>query len=97
MLHIKGSPCCSISMVGHTALWAQQSPDPPIVPTWWGGVFFPCCVLPNDTVNLESMVGVTPDDSFVVIGYQVHEYTHIWSAECFVAQSHIYPDFIGKV
>ena len=33
----------------------------------------------------------------MVIGYQVDEFTHTSSAEWFVACSHIYPWFIGKV
>ena len=38
-----------------------------------------------------------PGDSGVVIGYQVDEFTCTWSAEQFVAHSHIYPGFTGKV
>ena len=33
----------------------------------------------------------------MVIGYQVDDFTHTWSAEHFVAHSHIYPVFTGKV
>ena len=44
-----------------------------------------------------SAVGVEPGDSGVVIGYQVNEFTHTWSAEHFVAHSHIYPVFTSKV
>ena len=32
-----------------------------------------------------------------MIGYQVDEFTHTWSAERFVARLHIYPGFTGKV
>ena len=42
-------------------------------------------------------MGVKPGDSGVVIGYQVDEFTHTWSAEQFVAHSHICPGFTGKV
>ena len=42
-------------------------------------------------------MGITPGDSGVVIGYQVDEFTHTWSAEWFVDHSHIYPGFTGKV
>ena len=42
-------------------------------------------------------MGIKPGDSSVVIGYQVDEFTHTWSAEQFVAHSHIYPGFTGKV
>ena len=38
-----------------------------------------------------------PGDSSAVMGYQVGEFTHTWSAEHFVDQSHIYPDFMGNV
>ena len=31
----------------------------------------------------ESVMGVKPGDSGVVIGYQVDEFTHTWSAEWF--------------
>ena len=44
---------------------------------------------------------IKPGDSGVMIGYQVDEFTHTWStewsAEQFVAHSHIYPGFTGKV
>ena len=33
----------------------------------------------------------------MVIGYQVDEFTHTWSAEWFVAHSHIYAGFTVKV
>ena len=42
-------------------------------------------------------MAVKPGDSGVVIGYQVDEFTRTWSAEWFVACSHIYPGFTGKV
>ena len=42
-------------------------------------------------------MGIKPGGSGVVIGYQVDEFTHTWSAEQFVACSHIYPGFTGKV
>ena len=45
----------------------------------------------------ESVLGIKPGDSGVVIWYQVDEFTHTWSAEQFVAHSHIYPRFTGKV
>ena len=45
----------------------------------------------------ESVMGIKPGDSSVVIGYQVDEFTRTWSAEQFVAHSHIYPGFTGKV
>ena len=48
-------------------------------------------------VDPDSVMGVKPGDSGVVIGYQVDEFTCTWSAEQFVACSHIYPGFTGKV
>ena len=47
-------------------------------------------------VNSESVMGIKPGDSGV-IGYQVDELTHAWSAGWFVAHHHIYPGFTGKV
>ena len=48
-------------------------------------------------VNLESVMGVKPGDSGVMIGYQVDEFIITWSAEHFVMRSHIYPGYVGKV
>ena len=61
------------------------------------GSSFPGLVPSDDVVNSESVMGIKPGDSSVVIGYQVDEFTHTWSAEGFVAHSHIYPGFTGKV
>ena len=61
------------------------------------GSSFPGLVPSDDTVNSESVMGIKPGDSSVVIGYQVDEFTCTWSAERFVAHSHIYPGFTGKV
>ena len=54
-------------------------------------------VPPNDTVNSESVVGILTGDSGMVIGYQVDYFTDTQLAEQFVAHSHIYPGFMGKV
>ena len=55
-------------------------------------------LVPSDKVgNSDSVMGIKPGDSSVVIGYQVDEFTHTWSAEQFVACSDIYPGFTGKV
>ena len=51
----------------------------------------------DDVVDSDSVMGVKPGDSSVVTGYQVDEFTHTWPAEQFVAHSHIYPGFTGKV
>ena len=58
---------------------------------------FPGLVPSDDVVDSASVMGIKPGDSGVVIGYQVDEFTHTWSAEQFVAHSHIYPGFTGKV
>ena len=55
-------------------------------------------LVPSDVmVDSESVMGIKPGYSSVVIGYQVDELTCTWSAEWFVAHSHIYPGFTGKV
>ena len=51
----------------------------------------------DDAVNSDSVMGIKPGDSGVVIGYQVDEFTRTWSADQFMAHSHIYPGFTGKV
>ena len=51
----------------------------------------------NDTADSESVVGIKPGDCGVVIRYHIAALSHTWSAECFVAHSHIYPGFTGKV
>ena len=51
----------------------------------------------DDAVDSDSVVGIKPGDSGVVIGYQVDEFTCTWSAEWFVACFYIYPGFTGKV
>ena len=51
----------------------------------------------DDAVDSDSVMGIKPGDSGVVIGYQVDKFTCTWSAERFVAHSHIYPGFTGKV
>ena len=85
-------------MVGHTAFGAWQSHlIPPPSVCGGEGSSFPGFLPPNDTVHSESVMGVKPGDSGVVIGYQADEFTHTLSAEWFVAHSHIYPGFTGKV
>ena len=61
------------------------------------GSSFSCLAPSNDTVDSESVMGIKPGDSGVVIGYQVDEFTCTWSAEQFVACCHIYPGFTGKM
>ena len=88
-------PSHPIYMVGHTGLGAWQR----VTPSLHGGErsSFPGLVASDDTVDSESVMGIKPGDSGVVIGYQVDEFTCTWSAEWFVAHSHIYPGFTGKV
>ena len=45
----------------------------------------------NDMVDSESVVDISPGDCDMVLRYLIDEFTHIWSAEHFVAQSHISP------
>ena len=61
------------------------------------GSSFPGLVPSGNTVDSESVMGIKPGDSGVVIGYQVDEFTCTWSAEQFVACFHIYPGFTSKV
>ena len=82
----------------HTALGAQQSHPIPVPSLHDGeGSSFSGLVPSDDTVNSESVMGIKPGDSGVVIGYQVDEFTNTWSAEQFVAHSHICPGFTGKL
>ena len=69
-------PSHPIYMVGHTALGlGSESPNPSTFPAWWEGSF-PGVVPSNDTIDSESVMGIKPGDSGVVIGYQVDEFTH---------------------
>ena len=43
------------------------------------------------------VVGNKTGDSGMVMEYQVDEFTHTRSSECFIALSHIYPGFMDKV
>ena len=61
------------------------------------GSSFPGLVPSDDAVHSDSVMGIKPGDSSEVIGYQVDEFTQTWSAEQFVAHSHIYLGFTGKV
>ena len=95
MLLVQLSPSHSIHMLRHTALRAQQSypvPPPPLHSR--GGSSFPGSAPPSDMVSSKSVVGVKPG---VLIRYQVGEFTHACLVECFIAWSHIYPSFTGKV
>ena len=58
---------------------------------------FPGLLPSDDMVNSDSVMGIKPGDSSVVIGYQIDEFARTLSAELFVAHSHIYPGFTGKV
>ena len=56
----------------------RELPNPYTFPTWWGGVFFSRMCSPWYMVNSESVIGVKPNESGVVIGCQVDEYTCTW-------------------
>ena len=53
-------------------------------------------VTPNGMIDSESVVGVKPDYSSVVIVYQVDNFICSCLAECFVDGSPIYLKFMGK-
>ena len=91
-------PSHPIYMVGHIVLGAWQS-HPFLPPFLHGGEgsSSPVLVSSDDMVDSESAMGIKPGDSGVVIGYQVDEFTHTWSAEWFVACSQIYSGFTGNV
>ena len=74
-----------------------ESPIPSTFPAWWKGFSFPGLLSSNDTVNSESVVGMKPGDSGVVIRYHVDKFTCTWSVEWFVANSQIYPGFTSNV
>ena len=92
-------PSHPIYMVGYTALGGlgRESPNPSAFLTWWGGVFLTGLVPSDDAVDSESAIGIEPGDSGLVIGYQVDEFMCAWSAESFVAHTHICPGFTGRV
>ena len=60
-----------------------ESPNPPPSLCDGEGSSFPGLVPSDDAVNPDSVMGVKPGDSGVVIGYQVDEFTCTWSAEQF--------------
>ena len=47
--------------------------------------FLPDSVPPDDKVGFESLVGIQPGDSGVVMGYQANIFSYTWSAYCSVA------------
>ena len=61
----------------------------------WRGLLFQVWLWMTQLTG--SMVGIQPGDSGVMTGYQVDGFTHTWSTEQFVAHSHVYPGFTGKV
>ena len=54
------------------------------------GSSFPGLVLSDDVVNSDSVMGVKPDDSGVVIGYQANEFAHTFILGS-LARCHHYP------
>ena len=82
---------------GVYSLWGSIESHLIPPPSLHDGASFPGLVPSDDVVNPDSVMAIKPGDSGVVIGYQVDEFTRTWSAEQFVAHSHIYPGFTGKV
>ena len=77
MLLRKLSSSHSINMMGHKAFEAQQSHPIPFSSLHvMDGLSLPDLVPPSDKVDSESVMGVKPDDSSVVIGFWVDEFTH---------------------
>ena len=89
-----GFTCCGVYGLGGSI---ESHPIP--LPSLHDGEgsSFPGLVPSDDAVDSDSVMGIKSGDSGVVIGYQVDEFTCTWSAEWFVAHSHIYPGFTGKV
>ena len=79
--HIQLYPSHAIHMIGHRALGAQQS-HPILPPSLHGGKgsSFPGSDPTDEMGDFKSVMDVKPDDSGVVIRYQVDEFTHTWSA-----------------
>ena len=48
-------------------------------------------------INSESVMGIKPGDSDVVIGYQVDQFTHTLLVKHLIACLHIYTGFRGMV
>ena len=107
LLWVGGAFCYSVSCSQPSHLFVGayiqpwgltgESPDPSPSLHDGEGSSFPGLVPSDDAGDSESVMGIEPGDSDVVIGYQVDEFTCTWSAEQFVACSHIYPGFTGKV
>ena len=74
---------------------AESHPIP--LPSLHGGEWssFPGLFPSDDTLNLQWVLNLVI--LVWLIGFQVDEFTHTWCGEWFVAHSHIYPGFTGKV
>ena len=103
---VGGAFCCSISCSptipsiwwGYSYGGLAESHLIPLPSLHAGeGSSVPGLVPSDDTDDSESVMDINPGDSGVVIGYQVDEFTHTWSAEQFVVHSHIHPGFIGNM
>ena len=85
-------------MVGHTALGLGRVTQSLYLPYMMGRESsVPGLVPSDDTVDSESAVDSKAGDFGMMIWYQVDELINTWSAEWFVAHSHIYPGFRSKV
>ena len=89
MLLTHPAPGHSFHMVEHTALgiWQSYSIPPPLLHGGEGSSF-PDSVPSNNTDNSESVVGITPVDSGMVMRHHIDE---------LIAWSHFYPGFMGKM
>ena len=95
MLCIQLSTAIS-SMWWDIQLWGLGSQPILLSSTHYGeGFSFSGIALPSEIVGFKYVVGVTAGSAGVVIGYQFDEFTHTWSVQCFIAQSHIYPSVMG--
>ena len=61
------------------------------------GSSFSGLVPSDDMVDSESAVDIKPGNFGVVAGYQIDAFTCTWFAEQFLAHSHIFPGFTGKM
>ena len=88
MLCIQLSLSHFINMMGHTflAVW-QSNPTPHTLLGWEGS--FEGSVPFNDTVNLDSVLGIKHGDSDVLIQYQVDEFTHLFSKVLHYSMTHL--------
>ena len=86
-------PNHSINMVGLQLLGLGRVTQTPCLPRFSSSYSAP----PNDTDVSKCEAAIKHADSDVAIAYQVNGFTCTRLAQCFIAQSHIYPGFMGEV